>query len=290
MRLLMLVLVLAIACARAQWIETDAGLNINIEAPAGKTVSIQGDSVLFNSMDVPSTIASLESNVVALALQLASLNESFIASQNVSCSNSGNSGESGSAACAMTAEAYPPVPLVDSDNVSGYAYGNGIYQITCSSQNENEADCAFAFDGNNLSAWYAWGYQCEGTPEGAYVPEVVESTIVSDFGSVNGEWIQIILPNPIILKSYTISAPFESEDSGPFTFALLGGKLQDPWTLLDLRTNVNTWLDQRTQTFTLLPTWCYESGYTKFRLVVSRTAGGCSASIAGWTLFGDEEF
>jgi len=89
--------------------------------------------------------------------------------------------------------------------VANQAYGNGLYTAKVSSifnQGNGEENVFSAFDGNDQTYYteYTNNYQSKNANNYAYSGDV--STTFNGAKNVFGEWLQLTLPNPILLTSF----------------------------------------------------------------------------------------
>jgi hypothetical protein len=95
--------------------------------------------------------------------------------------------------------------------------------------------------------------------------------------SYSGEWVQLQLPNQIILTSYFL---YHANDRRPVDFVVAGSNNGTTWTLLDSETGANVSSGQAFSTSNL-------GKYSYFRLIVTKNAltGGDFLSITEWSLY-----
>lgn len=108
---------------------------------------------------------------------------------------------------------YPPAPLTGATTtLTGCAYGNGTYVVTASSSNGTDFPWR-AFDKSDETKWTSVGSSATTTVQGVNVP---------------GAWLQLELPSPIYVTSYS----YRNVDvlSNRSIFANVGGN-PEPWTL-----------------------------------------------------------
>jgi UDP-3-O-[3-hydroxymyristoyl] glucosamine N-acyltransferase len=170
---------------------------------------------------------------------------------------------------------YPPIALTNSNvSLTSYSYGNGIYTISQSAGNG-----IFAFDNNPSTAWVGQNnaYNSGGIYTGSF------NTVV-DGNGILGDWIQIQLPESIILKSYSITPT--STGSAPFIFNLVGSYDGITWTSLDYQTY--TWSAYFANVFYISNNIC---AFNYIRLIsqkVGNTLTNIGAiSINSFILYGD---
>jgi hypothetical protein len=146
---------------------------------------------------------------------------------------------------------YPPGPLTGySTSLNTFAYGNGLYTASVSTEyaNLNPAFSAFNYFNNYGYSWtpsttYEYGYQ--GTT----------TTIISG-NSYKGDWLQIQLPKPIVLRNYNIYTHDWDFLRGPKDFYIAGSNDGLIWFLVDSRTSTKKpkkWWDGRKKEKTFAP-------------------------------------
>lgn len=133
---------------------------------------------------------------------------------------------------------YPPAPMTAATTtLTGQAYGNGTYVATQSS---------FYGPEPNAVGWAAFDYN----PNTYHSSDVLYNTntgvhtgtTTTTVGgvSVKGEWLQLQLPAPILLRSYVMTPRSTSYSSSrqPGSFVLAGSTNGSTWTQVDARTGV----------------------------------------------------
>ena len=145
-------------------------------------------------------------------------------------------------------------------------------------------------------AWYAFDKNSTGTfwisaaSYGSTAPYASTAYTTTDVNGTAylGEWLQIQVPNPVTLSSYSIS-PGNNAASGqaPAKWAILGSRDGVNWTLVDARAGITTWAATTAQTFSAASS---QSSWTYFRCVVSQANGYVGSTpvvvFAEWTLYG----
>jgi hypothetical protein len=100
-----------------------------------------------------------------------------------------------------TVYTYPPAALNNNNTtISGQSYGNGIYNITVSSILDNNNPGYFAFNKNTNKSTNQWMSSISYS-ETKYIGTNQTTDISNNI--YKGEWIQIRLPTPIVLTSYS---------------------------------------------------------------------------------------
>jgi hypothetical protein len=209
--------------------------------------------------------------------------------------------------------AYPPGPMTaNSTTFSGLAYGNGTYITSASSE--------YGGGAANQSAWAAFSkypvtnawtsiYQSYGSTAanpGPYGQVATYNDTTRNYSTtVNGivylgEWLQIRLPNTIILRSYSIEAwgitPASSSGRSPNSWVIAGSTDGTTWNLVDQQTNRCFWPDTPISMAnyganTYITSGTYAStAYTYFRLCITKINFNNSvaypfATIGAWSLY-----
>ena len=173
---------------------------------------------------------------------------------------------------------YPPIPLsANTTTVSGQYYGNGTY-ITSSSSNYGGEDPYRAFDYTLSTSWTAdsWQYYSSGV----YVRSPATTTLVGST-TYSGEWIQIQLPDAIVLSSYRLSPWRNSVTRIPVQFIVAGSNDGSTWSLVDTQNNTD-W-PASGKNFTVSK----NNSYKYYRLITLTKINGGDAwlSIGEWALY-----
>jgi hypothetical protein len=182
---------------------------------------------------------------------------------------------------------YPPAAMTtDSTAISGQPYGNGTYISSVSSvQTTNYG--YYAFDKTISGNRWISATNLYSATSGVYTGST--TTIVSGIGTVYGEWLQIQMPQSIILTSYSLT---NSTNGGnfilaqPISWVIAGSNDGTSWTYIDqqfYQTYSSTGL---TNTFSVTLS---SSSYQYFR-IIANTIGASSTltqcEIGDWVLFG----
>ena len=186
---------------------------------------------------------------------------------------------------------FPPAAMTaDTTSLASASWGIGTYVASASSElGATNAEYAYkAFDKNYYSASNAvattqWtsataSYSTTGAYTGAY------STTMSAT-AYTGEWIQLQMPQNIILKYYTVNVNLARY---PVSLYLGGSADGSTWTLLDTRTGLSWGSSEYTKSFTVSTT----TAYNYFRIVIGSLLTGASANYANMgqiDFFGDQE-
>jgi hypothetical protein len=187
-----------------------------------------------------------------------------------------------------------------STTLSGQPYGNGTYTVS-SSETEN---------GGGRASWNLFNIGTDANLSGHYHspttsglrvfnPDYIGSATTTINGvSVSGLWVQIQLPNPVVLKSYqmiTRTAYSLDRFRFPDNFYIVGSNNGTTWVQLDYKTYTNT--DYNTlmtpivvagETRSQLTISIENSvSYTYYRLVVQSLISGDILNFSNFWLYGD---
>ena len=172
---------------------------------------------------------------------------------------------------------YPTLPIFTM-YVSGQTYGNGTYIISASTQyNTNASESLpYVFD-RNTATWWTESVNNYTVTTGVYAGSVTTNVQGTNY---SGEWIQIQLPNQIILSSYYITTRAGFLTRGAGIFYVLGSNDGTNWYIVDSRSGISGWT---TLGFTFSTT--STTAYSYFRLVINTTTGDGYLSVGEWQLF-----
>lgn len=167
----------------------------------------------------------------------------------------------------------PPVPLnATSVTVtgSGFAKYDGLYTVVVS---PGSTGASTIFDMNDNTIW-----RTDTNYKPMYDPITGgQSTIVQGVRYA-GDFVEITVPSATFVYTYTIVKSTTLENT-PVSWDLIGTNGNNNYFLIhsvrDANTFGGTFMVQSTMAF------------TTFRLIISQTAGGTRASIAGWYINGD---
>ncbi len=195
----------------------------------------------------------------------------------------------------MTTYYYPPANLTaDSSTLSGYVYGNGLYDVSYSGYRPvdgNDTPFEVFSDQHGLGVrWFSFD-SVGGSQDGNYNYSSpynyfgTASTTVYNNGTptvYNGDWIQLKLPAPIKITSYKIGGSnLGGTDRVPIGFVLAGSTDGTTWYLVDIQTNV-TWDTSIPNTYSLSNTTLYDY----FRLICTN-GNDLWAAMLGVLAFGE---
>jgi len=137
---------------------------------------------------------------------------------------------------------YPPIGLSGNPTttLSGLSYGNGNYVATASSYYTAGPTCYpfMIFDkisagAANQNTWTTGPFACWG---GSYYGTYY--TTVANIGNVYGEWVDLLLPNQILLSSYSLQSDITISRS-PSAWLIVGTNNGGvTWNLVDSQTNI----------------------------------------------------
>ena len=170
---------------------------------------------------------------------------------------------------------FPPAPMTAaSTSLTGQPYGNGAYVATQSS--------FLASDPISLG-WRAFDYvpNTYHSSDSVYNTETGEhtGTTTTTVGgvSVKGEWLQLQLPAPILLRSYVMTprSAALSQSRQPNSFVLAGSTDGTTWTQVDARTGVSYASTLASTTFTVPSPTTVQ--YSYYRLI-ARVMGDSTAT------------
>lgn len=183
----------------------------------------------------------------------------------------------------------PPIPLpantvtVSNSPLTRY---NGRYVVT-SSFNYNTAYTVF--DNNALTTW---------STDISYNPAFTTrfgnvTTPVVGVGNtlLSGHWVQIELPTPTCMFSYTITRGTNT-NNGPYTWYILGSVNGSSWNLIHTVDFSGLSVPWDTNTTSRAYYVGNTDGYKYFRLIINKIQYATQAAtdcctIANWTIYGD---
>jgi len=201
---------------------------------------------------------------------------------------------------------FPPAPLSSSatTTLTGQTYGNGTYTPSSGSFMTGRPPWqVFNKSSNALSIWTS-ATESYSSSTGNYTGAL--TTTLANGATITGEWLQIQLPQSIILQNFIIAptpGTFTQSSTtyswaqvrSPNTFTIVGSENGTSWQIVYSITNVNTWDTSgagasKTFTVTASPT---TPVYKYYRMVIRSigqtyigTAGNYYAEFAEWRLFG----
>jgi hypothetical protein len=195
---------------------------------------------------------------------------------------------------AVAVQAHPVVqwpPTVMTSNttvISGQLYGNGTYIASSSNGcvvNQNQEFRAFDNDPNT---YYEQNYPTgvSYNDAGNLINPTLTQTTVSG-AIVQGEWLQINLPTPVILRSYTIVPRLLNVLRCPRIFWIAGSPDGSTWSNVHFQTGITGYTNPSGITFT---PGSNTAAYSYYRLIVNAIGSGGGnrpLNIASWNIYGD---
>ena len=185
-----------------------------------------------------------------------------------------------------TAREYPPLPMTANTSYLNGTYGAGTYVASASSiYNASYVEYnAFNKSGILNGAGYIWAPVISSYTNGVQNRNIATVDILNN--KYLGEWLQIQMPNQILLTSYLIT----NTGYAPSTWYIFGSSDGITWRILDSRDAI-TWTANTSQTFTVSNNIYY---YQYYRIVVNKEILGSTftgvgtSDIAEWKLFGNQ--
>jgi hypothetical protein len=165
-------------------------------------------------------------------------------------------------------------------------YGIGRYVVSASSSFAGDSDIRQAFNKSNVSNDKWSSDALYSTQTGIYHGSV--STTYNTDMTYTGEWLQIQVPDTIVLMKYSLAPMLLSGTAdvvhrSPKDFVILGSVDGNTWYLLDTRINRTDWATIKE--FDVLSV----DAYNYYRICVSKTQGGTFServAIGEWRLYG----
>jgi hypothetical protein len=187
--------------------------------------------------------------------------------------------------------------------LTGQRYGNGTYTPSSGSFMTGRPPWQ-VFDKSNATSVWTSATESYSSSTGTYTGAL--TTTLANGATITGEWLQIQLPQSIILQNFIIAptpGTFTQNSTtyswaqvrSPNTFTIVGSENGTSWQIVYSITNVNTWDTSgagasKTFTVTASPT---TPAYKYYRMVIRSigqtyigTAGNYYAEFAEWRLFG----
>jgi hypothetical protein len=131
--------------------------------------------------------------------------------------------------------AFPPAAMTGYSTALSSGYGQGVYVASASA--EFSGTYAYnAFDKNTGTTWggQSGQYTGSGSFPYLYVGGSPPKTVDVNGNAYTGDWVQIQMPSPIILSSYSIY--YNTSYACPGLFYILGSRDGTNWSLVDQRT------------------------------------------------------
>ena len=175
---------------------------------------------------------------------------------------------------------WPPAAMTGYDTV----INGGVYKARDSSEfNATLFGAWQAFDKTNANQWSSGQTYSTSAPyayTGTFTTTDVNGTVYP------GEWLQIQLPNPVTVSSYSIYG-VNGSNQMPGKWAVLGSRDGVNWFLVDsLKSSILYTAASGYSSFTVSST---QASYTYYRIVVNQISGNSTyqnATIQEWTLYG----
>lgn len=190
---------------------------------------------------------------------------------------------------------YPPSALsgtasnVVTTTLSSQLYGNGVYVASCGPNRWSTFGAGMGFDkaqalNNNMWATNSSTYN---SSTGLYDTSLAAGVTggVQTTAGVNGEWLQIQLPIPIVLTKYTLTGrDTNAYIQNPRNWTVFASNDGSSWTVIDTRSNVTAWASVAYGIVNYTIT--NSNPYLYYRIVVTAVqVGSGGAAIEEWKLF-----
>ena len=196
--------------------------------------------------------------------------------------------KTGNASLALTTDEqeYPPAPITaDTTFIYTGSYGQGRYDVSYSSQFNTTESANKVFSKVPVDTWLA--NQWTSTPasytslssiystNGALAHTGTFNTVVSGL-SISGDWIQLKMPNAIVLNKYMIIGETSRSMN---SFVLAGSNDGSTWSLIDEQRNLGVWsLSYPNCTMYFTPSSVPPS-YNHFRLIPTSIASNAATTL-----------
>jgi hypothetical protein len=155
-------------------------------------------------------------------------------------------------------------------------YGNGTYTLSASNTS-GSTSAFFAFDNVNTTAWLSGA---------SYTTISTAFTTTVSGIARSGEWIQILLPESIILQSYSIQASSSvASTQSPASFILAGSNDASIWVLIDSQAQLSWNANNLIKSFNVANNII---SYNYYRIIITSlisATGSLAASIADIKLY-----
>jgi len=179
---------------------------------------------------------------------------------------------------------YPPVRNLTSNShvISGEAYGNGLYEVSVSTEYDTSFQGNKAFNISYTGGFASAQYQY---PSGVYN---LNNYIVSDY---KGDWVKIKLPYAITLTKYGFQQrPGSFENKAPGKYKIYGSNDDTNWDILVHKTDKITYNLQISESNDYFEeNLNVNQTYQYFALVVNELSGtGDLLNFAEWYIYGQE--
>lgn len=196
------------------------------------------------------------------------------------------------------------IPIID----NSYNFNHtGIYKVSASSFSTRHNVAYYAFDGDANTFWqtdfsgntvhqknnkhpytqnsYVKSKNGPSTYQGGGTISSVWATSVHSIGKIEGEWLEINIPLPIKLTSYTIKTPAAEINTFPQGFVIVGSNDGSVWHFIDEQVFTTDEIDNIsiTNTFNVVSM----QSYSYFRLIItSLFENNTTVAISQWLLIG----
>jgi hypothetical protein len=169
---------------------------------------------------------------------------------------------------------FPPSSLDANHSIcKNNSSGNGIYTVSSSDKHSSPYEPYNVFSESGLSYWKGGDNAYSGV-SGLYVNN--KGITYYDTNSYEGEWIQIHMPQDIVIKDYSIKPSVNYATSAPRAWRLFGSRNGIEWVLLHTVGNA-TWANNDAQPF--LVTCDDEYNYYRFAVSTIYTDGSTPSTV-----------
>jgi hypothetical protein len=188
----------------------------------------------------------------------------------------------------------PPGMTANTTTITGKIYGNGAYIASASSELNTLYYVWYAFDKvNNLNAsnQLAWTNSIAGiynSTTGLYT--LTTYSTVANNTTYYGEWIQIQMPQAIVLNSYSLTSAYFSGNTyylgTPYNWIIVGSNNGTTWNIIEFQSTQVYSAFNITKTFNIANNTKAYSYYRFVILNIQPSNGGAYAIIGEWRLYG----
>eukprot|EP00798_Chlamydomonas_sp_ICE-L_P027758 gene27758-biopygen5185 len=193
---------------------------------------------------------------------------------------------------------WPPValPPASASTLSNLAYGNGSYTVSASSSSSSSSHLACVFDKLNLLGLYSetrWVSSLSFEAVNGLSSSDVRFVTTTGALAFTGEWVDIVLPDPITLGAYSISPIISTHTGQPRCFVVLGRSSDgESWQVVDTNYATTPYpvtgaLITVTSVPPSLPSSRFRIVLTRVRVSSSETETRVSARVGQVRLFGE---
>jgi len=173
---------------------------------------------------------------------------------------------------------YPPDSLTsDVIDLRNQLYGAGVYS-TCASATYNSNYTSYGPFSQSALGWYGESNAYD-TTTGAYT--LLAATFIGS-SSYHGDWLQIEIPEPVIVQSYHITPQTNYATSAPVSWYFMGSVDGILWNIIDTQTNY-AFASSSSVAFS---TSGNTNPYTFYRLAITECVSGGSGTVGvlRWSL------